>query len=595
MCDECMETLVDPKIDALLTDERAVLTRLRQVLERTEAPPETVAQLGDVIAHLDELFLVVVVGEFNAGKSSVLNALFGEKIMEEGPIPTTAKITVLRYGKERMERQLSEYLVERRYPADLLKHLNLVDTPGTNSIIQQHQQITEDYIPRSDLVLFITSFDRPLTESERQFLAFIRGAWGKRLVFVLNKADLAKNEEQLNQVLEHIRSGCQELMGFEPHIFPVSAELAYAAKTAEGEGVHEALWSQSRFAALEDFIVHTLAGPERLALKLTAPLDAGSRLSDALATRLNARQRVLEQDEQNLDELNSRLDAARAELKDGYVRYITEVDNLLLQMERRGVQFLDDTIRIGKLKLLRDRDAFKEEFARQVVRDTDRQIEDRVTEAVDWLLKHALSLWNRTLNEFAERVREAGQERRVPAQGAFFYNRAEVFDAIMKEAGRKIEMYDLREEARRILENARDAAAMFLGAEAVAVGVGAIATVVVTATAIDVTGGFIAAGVLAVVGLVFLPRQKRKAIAEFKERVDELREEMTNALTIQLDQEVNTSLAKVSETVEPYAAFVEEERATLAEVTAEREAIDAEMARLRKAVSKQFGVSDLGS
>lgn len=590
-----METLVDPKIDALLTDERAVLTRLRQVLDRTEAAPETVAQLGDVIAHLDELFLVVVVGEFNAGKSSVLNALFGEKIMEEGPIPTTAKITVLRYGEERMERQLSEYLVERRYPADLLKHLNLVDTPGTNSIIQQHQQITEDYIPRSDLVLFITSFDRPLTESERQFLDFIRGAWGKRLVFVLNKADLAKSEEQLNQVLEHIRSGCRELMGFEPRIFPVSADLAYAAKTADKETVREALWSQSRFAALEDFIVHTLAGPERLALKLTAPLDAGSRLSDALASRLKTRQQILEKDEQNLAELNSRLDAARTELKEGYIRYITEVDNLLLQMERRGVQFLDDTIRIGKLKLLRDRDAFKEEFARQVVRDTDRQIEDRVTEAVDWLLKHALSLWNRTLNEFAERVREAGQGRRIPAQGEFFYNRAEVFDAIMKEAGRKIEMYDLREEARRILENARDAAAMFLGTEAVAVGVGAIATVVVTATAVDVTGGFIAAGVLAVVGLVFLPRQKRKAIAEFKERVDELREEMTNALTIQLDQEVNTSLAKVSETVEPYAAFVEEERATLADVTAEREAIDDEIDRLRKAVGKQFGASDIGS
>ncbi|HMB89220.1 MAG TPA: dynamin family protein [Rhodothermales bacterium] len=590
-----METLVDPQVDTLLTDEREVLTRLRQVLERTEAAPETVAQLGDVIAHLDELFLVVVVGEFNAGKSSVLNALFGEKIMEEGPIPTTAKITVLRYGEERMERQLSEYLVERRYPADLLKHLNLVDTPGTNSIIQQHQQITEDYIPRSDLVLFITSFDRPLTESERQFLTFIRGAWGKRLVFILNKADLAKSEEQLNQVLEHIRSGCQELMGFEPRIFPVSADLAYTAKTADKKAVREALWPQSRFAALEDFIVNTLGGPERLALKLTAPLDAGSRLSDALATRLSARQRILEKDEQNLAELNSRLNAARAELKDGYVRYITEVDNLLLQMERRGVQFLDDTIRIGKLNLLRDRDAFKEEFARQVVRDTDRQIEDRVTEAVDWLLKHALSLWNRTLNEFAERVREAGQGRRIPAQGEFFYNRAEVFDAIMKEAGRKIEMYDLREEARRILENARDAAAMFLGTEAVAVGVGAIATVVVTATAVDVTGGFIAAGVLAVVGLIFLPRQKRKAIAEFKERVDELRAEMTNALTVQLDQEVNTSLAKVSETVEPYAAFVKEERATLTDVTAEREAIDTEIARLRKAVGKQFGASDIGS
>ncbi len=590
-----MDALVDPKIAGLLNAERAALLRLKSLLERTEAAPEIVAQLSDVVAHLEELFLVVVVGEFNAGKSSVLNALFGEKLMEEGPIPTTAKITILRHGAEPMQRQLSEYLVERRHPAALLRHLHLVDTPGTNSIIRQHQQITEDFVPRADLVLFVTSYDRPLTESERQFLAFIREAWGKRLVFILNKADLAKSDDMLAQVVEHIRSGCRELMGFEPQIFPVSAELAYAAKTAGSDAVRETLWPQSRFAPLEDFITRTLAGPERLTLKLIAPLDAADRLAAALGTRLEARLQVLEQDEQNLSELNARLEAARAELQQGYGRYVAEVDNLLLQMERSGVQFLDDTIRIGKLKLLRDRDAFKEEFARQVVRDTDRQIEDRVTEAVDWLLKHALTLWNRTLSEFAERVRAAGGARRVPAQGDFFYNRAEVFDAIMKEAGRKIAMYDLREEARRILENARDAAALFVGAEAVAVGVGAIATVVVTATAIDVTGGFIAAGVLAVVGLIFLPRQKRKAIAEFRERVEALRADMRQALSAQLDQEVNASLDKVSRTVAPYASFVAQERQTLDDVTAERKGLGAEIDRLRKTVHKELGAVDIGT
>ncbi len=590
-----MEALVDPKIAGLLDAEREALLRLKSLLERTDAAPETVAHLADIVAHLDALFLVVVVGEFNAGKSSVLNALFGEKLMEEGPIPTTAKITILRHGTEPMQRQLSEFLVERRYPSDLLRHLNLVDTPGTNSIIRQHQQITEAFIPRADLVLFVTSFDRPLTESERQFLTFIREAWGKRLVFILNKADLARSDEALRQVLEHIRSGCRELMDFEPQIFPVSAELAFAAKTAGQESVRATLWPQSRFEALEAFITETLTGPDRLALKLTAPLDAADRLAGSLAERLEARLHVLRQDEQNLAELNARLDDARAELRQGYGRYVAEVDNLLLQMERRGVQFLDDTIRIGKLKLLRDRDAFKEEFARQVVRDTDRQIEDRVTEAVDGLLKHALTLWNRTLGEFAERVREAGGERRAPAQGAYLYNRAEVFDAIMKEAGRRIAMYDLNEEARRILENARDAAALFVGAEAVAVGVGALATVVVTATAIDVTGGFIAAGVLAVVGLIFLPRQKRKAIAEFRERVEALRADMKKALSEQLDREVAASLDKVRETVAPYAAFVEQERQTLTEVTAERQALGAEIDRLRRAVRTQVGAVDIGT
>lgn len=589
-----MDPLLDKKLTALLNEERNALTRLKAILERTEATPETVEQLADVIDHLHELFLVVIVGEFNAGKSSVINALFGEKLMEEGPIPTTAKITILRYGKEQMERQLSEYLVERRYPSELLRHMNLVDTPGTNSIVKQHQVITERFIPRADLVLFVTSFDRPLSESERQFLEFIREAWGKRLVFVLNKADLAKTPEMMQQVIAHIQSGCRELMRFEPKIFPVSAELAYAAKTSESDAVRETLSTQSRFDELEQFITEKLAGPDRLALKLTAPLDAAGKLIENLGERLDDRRTVLQEDEANLAQLHGRLAEAEAELKDGYGRYITEVDNLLLEMERRGVQFLDDTIRIGKLKVLRDRDLFKEEFVRQVVRDTDRQIEDQVTEAVDWLLKNALALWNRTLDAFAERVRKVGGLKRDAASNEFLYNRAEVFGSIMKEAGRRIETYDLREEARRILENARDAAAMFLGAEAVAVGVGAIATVVVTATAVDVTGGFIAAGVLAVVGLIFLPRQKRKAIAEFKERVESLRADMKKTLADQLDRETDALLQKLSSTITPYTEFVEQERATLTAVAAEIDALNADLASIRTSIRKRLGTVDLG-
>ena len=80
-------------------------------------------------SHLETLFLVVIVGEFNAGKSSVLNAFFGAKLMEEGPIPTTAKVTIVRHGEEFMERQLSEFLVEKRIPSPYLLNLNLVDFP----------------------------------------------------------------------------------------------------------------------------------------------------------------------------------------------------------------------------------------------------------------------------------------------------------------------------------------------------------------------------------------------------------------------------------------------------------------------------------
>lgn len=127
-----MDALLTPAHEALLEAERNLLARLHGVLTRTGADASLRERLSEVIETLDALFVVVVVGEFNAGKSTVLNALFGEKLLEEGPIPTTAQITLLRHGDIPMERPRSAYLVERYHPSDRLRHLVLVDTPGTN-------------------------------------------------------------------------------------------------------------------------------------------------------------------------------------------------------------------------------------------------------------------------------------------------------------------------------------------------------------------------------------------------------------------------------------------------------------------------------
>jgi small GTP-binding protein len=386
-----MDALLTAEHEALLEAERNLLARLHGLLVHTGADESLRERLWEVIEALDALFVVVVVGEFNAGKSTVLNALFGEKLLEEGPIPTTARITLLRHGNTPMERPRSEYLVERYHPSDRLRHLVLVDTPGTNSIIRRHQELTEHFIPRADLVLFVTSFDRPLAESERQFLSYIRDTWGKRLVFVLNKADLARSEGDLEQVPAHIRTGCRELMGFEPQIFPVSAALAFEARTTDDPERQHQLWEASRFAEFERLLVDRLAGPERLRIKLTALLDVAERLRERLQTHLTERRQLLEQDRANLERLEARLQEVRAELIATVRPYLSEIDNQLLQLERRGLQFLQDAIRIGRLSLLRNRDRFKEEFARQVVRDLDRRLESTLAEALTACFSRACS------------------------------------------------------------------------------------------------------------------------------------------------------------------------------------------------------------
>src|SRR6478735_12192529 len=184
-----LSKLLSPEQDELLKDERRVLSRLRTALARFDAAPDQQAALDRSIEQLDELFLLVIVGEFNAGKSAFINAIVGSKVAEEGVTPTTAQINILQYG-ETPGRELREpSLLVVTAPVPLLRDLHIVDTPGTNAIIREHERITAEFVPRSDLVLFVTSVDRPFTETERAFLEQIRG-WGKKIVIVINKIDI---------------------------------------------------------------------------------------------------------------------------------------------------------------------------------------------------------------------------------------------------------------------------------------------------------------------------------------------------------------------------------------------------------------------
>src|SRR6266511_2778129 len=245
--------------EALLEQERRALGGLQAALERFGADVASgdARTLDDTIVHLDELFLLVIAGEFNSGKSSFINALLGDKVLAEGVTPTTDRITLLRYGPDPAETPLEEFLLDRAFPADVLRRLTIVDTPGTNAIIRRHEELTRDFIPRSDLVLFVTSADRPFTESERAFLAAIQ-EWGKKIVIVLNKVDLLEPHE-VEQVVGFIRENTRDLLGFTPEIFPVSARLAQRARNGAGDEA----WQASRFEAIERYILETLDEEQR--------------------------------------------------------------------------------------------------------------------------------------------------------------------------------------------------------------------------------------------------------------------------------------------------------------------------------------------
>ena len=205
-----------------------------------------------------------------------MNALLGEKVLAEGATPTTSRVTLVKWGEQAAEQVVDENFAIYAYPLPLLKELNIVDTPGTNAIIRHHERLTDEFVPRSDLVLFITSADRPITESERQFLERIL-TWGKKIVFVLNKADIFEDDAALEEVRDFILKHASTILGDPPEFFPVSARLAQRAQSEADPEERRRLRAASRLDDLEQFISATLDDAARLQLKFNNPLGVAEQ------------------------------------------------------------------------------------------------------------------------------------------------------------------------------------------------------------------------------------------------------------------------------------------------------------------------------
>src|SRR5947209_16132187 len=120
-----------------------------------QRPPEELDTLQALLRDISEPLLFVVVGEVKSGKSSLLNALFGSEFAKVDVLPATDRVYLFRYGTEEKTTGGSKRLSERSLPIPFLRDFNIVDTPGTNSMVKKHQMTTEDFMPPADVVIFV--------------------------------------------------------------------------------------------------------------------------------------------------------------------------------------------------------------------------------------------------------------------------------------------------------------------------------------------------------------------------------------------------------------------------------------------------------
>ena len=554
-----LTAILTPAEQDLLREERRILNELRAALLRLGIADEHIAPLERSIEQLDELFLLVVVGEFNAGKSAFINALAGQPLMEEGVTPTTARVTPVRWE-------------------DIL----IVDTPGTNAVIREHERLTAEYVPRADLVLFVTSADRPFTETERAFLEQIRD-WGKKVVVVINKVDILTGERERAEVRAYVSDNARRLLGVAPEIFLVSARAAYRAKTGEPR-----LWQESGFEPLEQYIRSTLDQASRMRLKLLNPLGVGAALIDRYSKSTHERLRLLDEDFRLLEDVEQQLAAYRADMTKQFEGRMAAVDNVLLEMERRGHDYFDDTMRIGRVFDLLNRSRVQEGFERQVVADAPQQIEKRVNEIVDWLVDSDYRQWQRVVRHLADRRREF-RERIVGDAGdeadarPFHEERRRLVDAVGSAAQRVVETYDRRREASALADGARNAVAAAAAAGAGAVGLGTIVTIAASTAAADVTG-IVLASVIAALGFFIIPAKRSQAKAEMRRKIADVRERLSEALRTQFTAEIARSSVRLADTIAPYSRFIRSEGDKLRETEQRLRDLHTQLTSLRQRI-----------
>jgi len=566
--------------EEVLRDERRVLGRLRTALARFDATPEHQSALERSIEQLDELFLLVIVGEFNAGKSAFINALIGSRVVAEGVTPTTSQINVLQYGEsiERHVREANLHVITA--PVALLREIHIVDTPGTNAIIREHEAITADFVPRSDLVLFVTSADRPFTETERAFLEGVRG-WGKKVVIVINKVDILELAREVDAVMAFVADSARTLLGFSPEIFPVSARLALKGKGGDAEA-----WEASRFEHLERYITSTLDAPGRVQLKLLNPLGVGSSLTDRHVTFVKNRLALLKEDFETLEEVERQLGVYQQDLARDFEFRMADVDRSLLEMERRGQDYFDETLRIGRMMDLLNRSRVQQGFEQQVVGDAPEQIERKIGDLVDWLVDADLRQWQAVSNHLAERRRKY-RERIVGGEGGtqFQYDRARLIDAVSRETQRVVDSYDRRKEARELADGARNAVAATAAVGAGALTLGTAVGLAASTVAADITG-IVLASAVAAIGFFILPAKRQRAKEELRRKIADVRERLSTALRDQFLREINGSADRIRDGVAPYSRFIRAEGEKLRNVEGELREITNELAALRARVER---------
>ncbi|MDR4503247.1 MAG: dynamin family protein [Candidatus Scalindua sp.] len=501
-------------------------------------------KVAEMASQMREPLYIIVAGEYNAGKSSLVNALCGQKILPAGPTPSTHKITLLTYGDDISSEEVDDHQCRMTYPLNALKDITVVDTPGTNSIITEHQAITEGFIHRAELVLFITSADRPFTESEKLFLQLLKGKWGRKLVVILNKIDL-KTDEDTNEILPFIEKNFYRIFGFEPKIIKVSARDAFNAKHSQDKE----LLIKSNIEEVEDFIYDKLDFESRMDLKILSPLQYLLNILNERRDILDKKVKQCNTEIKNVEMFQKRLENKKKDMREYLAKYQTEIQAIFSRLKEKVESFLNYYVNIRSVIAMKfSRDKIDEKFKREVFgftgpgTDIDRIIKD----AIEYIDRNNNILWDMAYDYVETEIdnqRKSGEASLVRKDHHFDSIGAEEYGNL-KEYAKQFQELDGELEVERMHRAVQNGFVNFIILEGLAIGI-IISLTTFLAFVIPNVIGVSFTLILAGAGFVIFPIKRRKYRKEFFKRTDAVCERFNNLMMFEFEKVVDRVIEEI--------------------------------------------------
>ena len=569
--------ILNPKTQALKARAEEAIKDLHQFAVET-GRQELAATVGELRNRMNEPFLFVVVGEVKAGKSSFINALLqtSEDICPAAPQPLTDTIRQIFYGEQKKETRINPFLCQVALPEPILRDIAVVDTPGTNSIVAQHQEITERFVPASDLVIFVFEAKNPYRQSAWDFFEYIHSDWHKKVAFVLQQKDLispedlAVNERGLYEFAR--KKGIPQ-----PIIFATSAR-------AEQEG----RYNQSGFSQVRDFIRSHVTGGRGAALKIANNLQAALDILTRIRSDLDARFEQYRLDRNFRADIDETLN--KQEAKSNYQAELL-VENIL-----NGYDHIcrDTAVRLNaelSFPSLLKRSVMgifsKQSSIQERLEDLARHFELRLDAELRAKLNDGVLDLADSIQQMAKLIDlKIGASSTVVKSDAYIFEAvAEKRVAVLRELqdafGRFISRAENFSDERLFPENTRVTPGIAAGSGIAAIGV--VLAAVTNLAVFDITGG-----VLASVGVLFAGVsagiQRRKLMRGFEEETARGRALMRKTLAQKLGHYIRSIKGRIAANFDELDLLLEQEERQLAALNARFEDIRARVQVLNKEI-----------